>query len=77
LFEEMLQEQEHSDSQPAIETVESYHNEMRKVILKALRKTGGKIYGTDGAAAMLDMKPTTLQSKIKKLKISVSKTINE
>jgi hypothetical protein len=29
--------------------------------------TGGKIYGKDGAAALLKMKPTTLQSKLKKL----------
>lgn len=77
LFEEMLQESEPTSSYPTIETVESYNNEMRNVILKALRKTGGKIYGDDGAAALLDMKPTTLQSKIKKLKIKVSRVIND
>lgn len=34
---------------------------------KALAITGGKIYGSDGAAALLDLKPTTLQSRLKKL----------
>jgi transcriptional regulator with GAF, ATPase, and Fis domain len=33
---------------------------------KALTLTGGKIYGKDGAAEILGMKPTTLQSKLKK-----------
>lgn len=35
-------------------------------LLAALRHTGGKIYGRDGAARLLDLKPTTLQSKLKK-----------
>lgn len=34
---------------------------------EVLDYTGGKIYGRDGAAALLKMKPTTLQSKLKKL----------
>ncbi|PHR95780.1 MAG: hypothetical protein COA78_29570 [Blastopirellula sp.] len=38
-------------------------------IRRALELTGGKIYGTDGAAKLLDMKPTTLASRIKKLEI--------
>ena len=33
---------------------------------KALTLTGGKIYGKGGAAEILGMKPTTLQSKLKK-----------
>lgn len=43
----------------------------------ALIKTKGKIYGEDGAAALLQMKPTTLQSRIKKLKISKKELLNE
>lgn len=35
-------------------------------LVAALRHTGGKIYGRDGAAKLLDLKPTTLQSKLKK-----------
>ncbi len=37
---------------------------------KALSITDGKIYGKDGAAELLGMKPTTLQSKLKKCGIS-------
>ncbi|TNE74708.1 hypothetical protein EP331_01070 [bacterium] len=41
---------------------------MTKNYLKeVLKKTGGKIYGRDGAAHLLKLKPTTLQSKLKKL----------
>ncbi len=42
---------------------------LRTHIMTALKKSGGKIYGSDGAAALLGMKPTTLQSKMKKLGI--------
>ncbi|MEE3047164.1 MAG: sigma 54-interacting transcriptional regulator [Pseudomonadota bacterium] len=38
-------------------------------ITHALRKTQGKIFGPDGAAVLLDIKPTTLASRIKKFKI--------
>jgi hypothetical protein len=33
---------------------------------RALELTQGKIYGGDGAAALLKLKPTTLQAKLKK-----------
>ncbi len=36
-------------------------------IRRALQRTGGKIYGRAGAAELLDMKPTTLASRIKSL----------
>jgi len=39
----------------------------RSHILKALRRSGGKIYGPGGAAALLGIKPSTLQSRMKKL----------
>jgi transcriptional regulator with GAF, ATPase, and Fis domain len=38
-------------------------------IRRALKRTGGKIYGSSGAAELLDMKPTTLASRIKSLGI--------
>jgi PAS domain S-box-containing protein len=41
----------------------------RQILEAALRRTGGKIYGSDGAAALLRIKPTTLVSKIKRLNI--------
>lgn len=41
----------------------------REIVAAALRRTSGKVYGTDGAAALLGVKPTTLVSKIKRLKL--------
>ncbi len=38
-------------------------------IRRALQRTGGKVYGTGGAAELLDTKPTTLASRIKSLGI--------
>ncbi len=37
-----------------------------RTTLEALRKCDGKIYGADGAACLLGIKPTTLASRIKK-----------
>ena len=45
----------------------------RKNILKALDQSKGKIYGRDGAAEILGMKPTTLTSRMKKMRIRVHK----
>jgi transcriptional regulator with GAF, ATPase, and Fis domain len=42
----------------------------RRVILAALERSQGKIYGDDGAAKILGMKPTTLVSRIKALKLN-------
>jgi hypothetical protein len=43
-------------------------DEMSALYLRrVLEHTGGKIYGKDGAAALLGLKPTTLQSKLIKL----------
>jgi transcriptional regulator with GAF, ATPase, and Fis domain len=41
----------------------------RRNITEALQKSGGKIYGTGGAAELLGMRPTTLTSKIAALRI--------
>jgi transcriptional regulator with GAF, ATPase, and Fis domain len=41
----------------------------RQIVAAALRRTNWKIYGTDGAAALLRIKPTTLVSKMKRLKV--------
>lgn len=51
-------------------SIGSFEEETKKIIKKALELCNGKIYGKDGAAALLKLKPTTLQSKIKKLKIN-------
>ena len=41
----------------------------RQNIIAALNKSNWKIYGPDGAAKLLGVKPTTLSSRIKKMKI--------
>ena len=41
----------------------------RTSIVKALERSGGKIYGPGGAAEILDMRPTTLPSNIAALRI--------
>jgi transcriptional regulator with GAF, ATPase, and Fis domain len=38
----------------------------RRILERALRRSGGKVYGEDGAAAALGLKPTTLASKLKR-----------
>jgi transcriptional regulator with GAF, ATPase, and Fis domain len=45
----------------------------KESIESALVHTRGKVFGTDGAASLLGVKPTTLASRIKALKISVSR----
>ena len=39
----------------------------RNLIVDALTKTRGKIYGSNGAAALLGMKPTTLSSRVHRM----------
>jgi formate hydrogenlyase transcriptional activator len=42
----------------------------REAIERALRESGGKVGGADGAAARLGMKRTTLQAKMRKLGVA-------
>jgi DNA-binding NtrC family response regulator len=42
-------------------------------IERALRRCNGQVYGKDGAAALLGMKPTTLWSRLRSLGISTEK----
>jgi transcriptional regulator with GAF, ATPase, and Fis domain len=39
----------------------------RHNILKALKQSSGKVFGAGGAAELLDTRPTTLASRIKRL----------
>src|SRR5262249_26097678 len=41
----------------------------REIVEAALQRTRWKIYGSDGAAALLRIKPTTLVSKMKRLNV--------
>lgn len=48
-------------------TEQDWRNLRYRAIAGALRQTGGKIYGSDGAARILGIKPTTLASRMRKL----------
>jgi transcriptional regulator with GAF, ATPase, and Fis domain len=52
---------------------EDERSEERKFIEAALAESRGRVYGPAGAAAKLGIPPSTLGSKIKKLKISVTR----
>jgi transcriptional regulator with GAF, ATPase, and Fis domain len=54
------------DRSPIVTYAEMKHRE-RANIVAALEQAGGKIFGRDGAAALLGMKPTTLASRIPSL----------
>ncbi|HZZ78584.1 MAG TPA: sigma-54 dependent transcriptional regulator [Gemmataceae bacterium] len=58
---------------PQASTSTSLRDQERQAILDALDHCGGKIYGSDGAAARLGLKPTTLYGKMKRLGIHESK----
>jgi transcriptional regulator with GAF, ATPase, and Fis domain len=45
----------------------------REIVTAALLRTNWKVYGKDGAAALLQVKPTTLVSKMKRLGIEKSR----
>ncbi len=46
--------------------VGTFEEEARAAIERALIASGGKVYGPQGAAALLGLRPTTLQGKMKK-----------
>jgi formate hydrogenlyase transcriptional activator len=50
-------------------TRDELKNRERESIIAALSQAGGKIFGAEGAAELLGMKPTTLASRIKALRI--------
>jgi transcriptional regulator with GAF, ATPase, and Fis domain len=52
---------------------EELRREERDNLLRALERTNGKIYGADGAAAVLGLKPTTLASRLRKLNIGAGR----
>ncbi|QDU52325.1 sigma-54-dependent Fis family transcriptional regulator [Gimesia panareensis] len=52
---------------------QSLANHERRLILDALARSGGKVYGPDGAAAALKVKPTTLYGKMRKHNIKGSR----
>jgi len=49
----------------------SFDEEVRDLIERALARSGGRIYGPQGAAAVLGVKPTTLQGKMRRYGVRV------
>jgi DNA-binding NtrC family response regulator len=45
------------------------HDPEKEAVVSALRTARGKIYGPNGAAALLGIKPTTLASKLVRLRL--------
>ena len=58
-----------SDSDPILRESELKDIDRRNIV-RALKECDGKIYGRDGAAELLDLKPTTLASRMKKYGIA-------
>jgi transcriptional regulator with GAF, ATPase, and Fis domain len=48
-------------------SIGEWREQERANLEAALRRSGGRIYGKDGAAAMLGVPPTTLASRLKAL----------
>jgi transcriptional regulator with GAF, ATPase, and Fis domain len=63
-------------SEPSSTYFPPLEDALRTHILAALKKSGGKMYGANGAASLLGIKPTTLQSKMKKLGIRSSSSFS-
>ncbi|RFM26259.1 sigma-54-dependent transcriptional regulator [Deminuibacter soli] len=59
-----------SQAAPGDQRIKTITENERDHILAALEKCGWKLYGTDGAAKMLDINPSTLLSRMKKLGIT-------
>ena len=56
-----------SDETTSFLTREDWKRKERESIAAALKQSGGKVFGQGGAAELLNMKPTTLASRIKAL----------
>ena len=54
-------------------TIQEFQQKERENIILALNSTGWKVSGANGAAAILQVKPSTLSSRIKALRISKPK----
>lgn len=52
-----------------VDAVRSWEDQTAEYLKQVLESCGGRIYGKDGAAAKLGLKPTTLQSKLKRLNV--------
>ncbi len=56
--------QSRTDIPRSMASIGEYRRQERELILATLERTSGRIYGPDGAAALLGMRPTTLSSRL-------------
>jgi DNA-binding NtrC family response regulator len=68
--ESWLQSEIQKPSSPPIALSETLENQEKEIIEAALEETRGRISGPSGAAGRLGMPRTTLESKIKSLRIN-------
>ena len=68
----LLVERQPPPARGASKIVASLDDALRAAIEAALKASRGKLYGSDGAAALLGVKPSTLQAKMAKLGIERS-----
>ncbi len=64
---------ESGDAEVAVIPEVEMRRQERDNVLRALEHTNWRVYGPDGAAALLGVKPTTLNSRIKKMGISATR----
>jgi transcriptional regulator with GAF, ATPase, and Fis domain len=57
------------DERPVVSLAEAE----RQHVMRALRRSGGKVHGPGGAAELLELNPSTLRSRMKKLGIRASR----
>ena len=57
-------------SKPILLTRDELKRQERDAVAAALKQTGGEVFGPGGAAELLGMKPTTLASRIKALRLN-------
>lgn len=61
-------------AKPEEEFLKTHEENEREHIIRVLNKCNGKIYGNTGAAAILNLRVSTLNSKMKKLGIKKNKS---
>lgn len=72
LAQPQITEQQPVEKEVAVATDVERKQQLKLDIIEGLKFCKGKIYGEDGAAAMLGLKPTTLASRIKKYGINIA-----
>lgn len=72
LTKETKIEPPHTDQDNSIRTDTERKHQIKLDIIEGLKMSGGKIYGKNGAANILGIKPTTLASRIKKYGIHIT-----